>query len=1076
MKRSIIVILTILAVLCVAVALVACGHQHNYQWVEEVEATCGREGTVGHYHCADCGKNFDKDYKEIDNVTLKKLSQHTWVAGDEVAATCETDGYVPHTCSVCGATGAKTVTVKAFGHDYNTGVITVQPTCFVAGERVQTCRTCGKTQTVEVDKLEHALKLVPAVEPTCEQPGSGAGQRCSVCGYVVPIDNAIAPLGHSYGDWQTLIAATDDHAGLEIRTCDRCGKAETQDVAQKEHVFGAWVDNIDGTHTRTCQNTDCENKVDTQPCVYDYGVVNAATCTQDGYTLYTCQICNHQLQGEHTDALGHSYGDYVADFVGLENVDNHIHTHTRVCKRCNATDTADCTYSGQEVIAPTCTAGGYTKQICNVCSSVHETNPIEALGHKFGQWSYDETVGNTHKQRCETCLTEVEQACVYVDEVTLPNCTDGGYTTHTCSICQHIYTDGEVESLGHTFSDWKYNADGDKDTHSHTCSRCLLVETNDCEMVEIAEAETCTTDGSVTRTCKHCLISITEEGAKSLGHNFNDFADSGNGNHTRSCQRCGASDSQAHAYENTVVSEADCDNARVDKYTCTVCGSSYNEKVGEALGHAWDNWVVSSSEHTRTCQRDGSHVQAILHTFTTTNLCQECGFDCLTYKLVGGHYVVYSDNKVPKTVTTVIVSAQHCEVGDSNFYDVTQIADSAFMSNRNITRVELPATVTAISSYAFYNCASLTTVVLDDSSQLTDIGVSAFMNCTVLENLTLPNGLITIGGYAFMNCESLLEIDVPSSVQSLGSNAFQNTACYNDPARWTDNVLYLGKHLVKANARVAAQYSIKDGTISIGYQAFSECAGLEEISLPNSLLYVERDAFLGANALQSVAYAGTLDGWLAIIFVNDASSPLYNAARLNIEQASGDIVIPNGVTAIPAGTFRGTAITSVDIPDGVTFIGEEAFENCTQLAVINVPDSVKYIGANAFVGSGYYLDNSKWVDGVLYIGNHLIATKADELNGEYRVKDGTVTIGIEAFKDCVNLSKVSIVGTVVRIGANAFAGCTALTEIVFEDASYSWFANRLGSLSRLLHASDLSTPSIVPELMLFYNGEWKRWS
>ena len=1036
MKKIFIVALAIIAVLCAVVALCACNHQHDYgEWIEAVEATCSHAGNIGHYHCAECGKNFDKDHNEIEgSVTTEKLA-HEWDAGE----------------------------------------IILQPTCTSEGELKRSCLNCGAKQTVAIDKLPHTVELIPAVAPNCEEAGSGMGQKCAVCGTVLSASATIPPLGHDYGEWETLIASTDEHSGVEMHTCSRCGKAETRDTAQGSHVWGAWVDNGDGTHTRICQNSSCDNKVDTQSCVYDSGAVTAATCTTDGFTLYTCLLCSHELKGEQVTALGHNYGEFTADFVGVENFENHTHTHSRVCKRCGDKDTQPCADTTEEIVVPTCTTGGYTKQTCNTCGSIHETNPVQALGHQFDEWAYDTANADMHTHTCQTCLTVERQPCVYNDAVTQPTCTDGGFTTHTCSICQHFYIDAEVEAYGHAFSDFVYNGNGETNTHTHTCARCQLSETKDCEMVSVTLAETCTTDGSTTSTCKYCFISFTSQGAKSLGHDYTDFADAGNGNHSRSCRRCSTVDTQPHAYETSMVSAADCENARVDEFTCTVCSSFYTESVGSALGHSWAAWTVSTDKHTHVCQRNDQHTEAFAHVYTTTNLCNDCSYDCLNYMLVGGHYVVYNDNRLPSSVTTVIIASQHSEIG-GDMYDVTQINESAFSFNRYIKTVQLPATLTTIGTYAFYHCASLTTVTVEGGSALVEIGYSAFSNCSELVSFSLQEGLVTIGEFAFANCVKLLEIDVPASVQSLGTYAFRNTACYNDENRWTNGVLYLGKHLVGARAEVVGDYALRDDTISIGCMAFSECNGLTGITLPSSLTYVDRDAFLGCEALASVIYAGTMNDWFAITFVSDASSPLYYAARLNIVEASGAIEIPDGITSIPAGTFRGTAITSVHIPETVTFIGEEAFENCEQLTVVNVPDSVKYIGANAFKGCGYYNETANWDSGVLYIGNHLIASKPSELSGEYRLKDGTLTIGIDAFRNCTELTQVTIVDTVVRIGAYAFEGCTGLTGVIFEDTSIRWLANRVNSISRMLSANDLSTGAKAAEQFEYYNGEWKRWN
>jgi hypothetical protein len=80
----------------------------------------------------------------------------------------------------------------------------------------------------------------------------------------------------------------------------------------------------------------------------------------------------------------------------------------------------------------------------------------------------------------------------------------------------------------------------------------------------------------------------------------------------------------------------------------------------------------------------------------------------------------------------------------------------------------------------------------------------------------------------------------------------------------------------------------------------------------------------------------------------------------------------------------------------VTTIGEEAFSYCTSLTSVSIPDSVTTIGNSAFYNTGYYNTDSNWVNGVLYIDNHLIEAKTDLL-GIYSIKEGTKTISPNAF-------------------------------------------------------------------------------
>ena len=86
-------------------------HAHSYgDWKAEVPATCSQPGTKGHYTCSSCKKNFDAEYKEIEDLRIPAAHSYgAWV--EEVAATCTKNGTKGHyTCSSCG---------KNFDAEYN---------------------------------------------------------------------------------------------------------------------------------------------------------------------------------------------------------------------------------------------------------------------------------------------------------------------------------------------------------------------------------------------------------------------------------------------------------------------------------------------------------------------------------------------------------------------------------------------------------------------------------------------------------------------------------------------------------------------------------------------------------------------------------------------------------------------------------------------------------------------------------------------------------------------------------------------------------------------------------------------
>ena len=129
------------------------------------------------------------------------------------------------------------------------------------------------------------------------------------------------------------------------------------------------------------------------------------------------------------------------------------------------------------------------------------------------------------------------------------------------------------------------------------------------------------------------------------------------------------------------------------------------------------------------------------------------------------------------------------------------------------------------------------------------------------------------------------------------------------------------------------------------------------------------------------------------------------------------------------------------IPQGITSIAEGAFEGCTSLESINIPDSVTHVGQNAFYNTGIYNNDSNWDKGFLHIDKCLVAVKeitrctlhdgflSDHYPTKCQVKEGTMVIGDYAFKDCKHFVYIKLPQSIVSIGNNAFEGCVSLKSI-----------------------------------------------
>ena len=101
---------------------------------------------------------------------------------------------------------------------------------------------------------------------------------------------------------------------------------------------------------------------------------------------------------------------------------------------------------------------------------------------------------------------------------------------------------------------------------------------------------------------------------------------------------------------------------------------------------------------------------------------------------------------------------------------VTLISDDAFENQTSLTSVNVGKNVVTIGASAFEGCTSLKTVVISDATQC--IYASAFEGCTALETVTLGKNVKEITGSAFENCTSLKTISIPASIEKMGAWVF----------------------------------------------------------------------------------------------------------------------------------------------------------------------------------------------------------------------------------------------------------------------------------------------------------------
>ena len=176
------------------------------------------------------------------------------------------------------------------------------------------------------------------VEATCTEPGK-IETVCNECGEVVSTE-AIAALGHDFGDYIVTKAPTCTEAGEETAKCSRCEATDTKELAALGHDFGEYV------------------------------VTKEATCTEAGEKTAICTRCGEVGEKEAIAALGHDFGEYV---VTKEATCTEPGEETATCTRCGEVVTKAIPAIGHDVKEwevekePTETEKGVKKGKCSIC-------------------------------------------------------------------------------------------------------------------------------------------------------------------------------------------------------------------------------------------------------------------------------------------------------------------------------------------------------------------------------------------------------------------------------------------------------------------------------------------------------------------------------------------------------------------------------------------------------------------------------------------------------------------------------------------------------------------------------------
>ena len=407
---------------------------------------------------------------------------------------------------------------------------------------------------------------------------------------------------------------------------------------------------------------------------------------------------------------------------------------------------------------------------------------------------------------------------------------------------------------------------------------------------------------------------------------------------------------------------------------------------------------------------------------------------------------------------------------------VTSIGENAFYNCQKLTSFQIPASVESIGARAFYNYnlqgitvdpnnanytsengvlfnKNKTTLIqypvhIDSTAYtvpatVTRIDFFAFYNAELLESISFNSALKEIGGYAFADSDALTSVSIPNGVESIDPSAFENCS------------------------RVET-VSIPASTTSISYDAFHFCYSLDSFSVAAENPNYSSDSygvFFNKAQTDLIQYPA---GNERISYTVPATVEAIKSNAFYYAQALSSVTLPSGLTAIDYRAFYDCdSLLSIDIPasvkeigsyafsncnaleavtlhNGLETIGYEAFVGCSSLPTVTIPASVTYIGERVFSGCSSMTsiqvaaankNYSNDANGILYnsdktnVKQYPLGNPAETVNLPLSVD----TIGSFAFYGARYLTSITLPKNLQALSNYAFASCSKLQYVKIPD-------------------------------------------
>ena len=351
---------------------------------------------------------------------------------------------------------------------------------------------------------------------------------------------------------------------------------------------------------------------------------------------------------------------------------------------------------------------------------------------------------------------EVSKGCEHIWETatTYPTCTEEGYDTMTCSLCDKVVVTNKTEKLEHNYAT-TYTIDDNY--HWFKCTGCDAVDGKE---MHTPDAED---------NCSVCGIPLTETpgvvyDVSTDGTYAEVIAYEGTAKKVKIASEykgLPVKNIYADAFENnrTITDVIIPDSVtRIGDDAFEGCSSLTSVTIGNGVTYIG----ISAFEGCSSLASVTIPDSVICIGDSAFSNCNSALYTEYEY----GKYVCTNDNPY-----LILVALTNDNFSTYKIHEDTKFIDTnVFHSCQRLTSITIPDGVTSIGSYAFAWCSSLTSVTIPDS--VTRIGDNAFYSCSSLTSVTIGNGVTSIGNDTFEYCSSLTSVTIGNSVTSIVSYAF----------------------------------------------------------------------------------------------------------------------------------------------------------------------------------------------------------------------------------------------------------------------------------------------------------------